>query len=74
MNKLKIILTKISIKLMNMCDDKNFGVNNKSESVDDTKGRLLIDSGNTLNLVSTTYINSLPVTYEQVSICRGLIY
>ena len=43
-------------------------------SVDDTKGRLLIDSGSNLNLVSTSYINSLPGTYEQVSICRGRIY
>ena len=43
-------------------------------SVDDTVGRLLIDSGSNLNLVSTTYINSLPGTYEQVNVCRGRIY
>ncbi|KAG4084345.1 hypothetical protein H8356DRAFT_1356373 [Neocallimastix lanati (nom. inval.)] len=35
---------------------------------------LHIDSGNNLNLVSITFINSLPVTYEQVNICRGQIY
>jgi len=43
-------------------------------SIDNTKGRLHIDSGNNLNLVSITFINSLPVTYEQVNICRGQIY
>jgi len=43
-------------------------------SVDDTKRRLFIDSGSNLNLVSTTYINSLLGSYEQVSICRGRIY
>ena len=43
-------------------------------SVDDTEGRLLIDSGSNLNLVSTIYINSLPGTYEQVNVCRGRIY
>jgi len=42
--------------------------------VDNTSGRLLIDSGSNLNLVSTSYLNSLPGQYEQVGYCRGRIY
>jgi len=42
--------------------------------VDNTPGRLLIDSGSNLNLISTSYLNSLPGQYEQVGYCRGLIY
>ena len=50
----------------------DFGIINAS--VDDTEGRLLIDSGSNLNLVSTSYIDSLPGTSEQVNICKGRIY
>jgi len=34
--------------------------------VDNTSGRLFIDSGSNLNLISTSYLNNLPGQYEQV--------
>jgi len=60
------------IKNVKFHSDDDLGIMNAS--VDHNKERLLIDSGSNLNIVSTTYINRLFGTYEQVSICRGRIY
>ena len=42
--------------------------------VDNTSGRLLVDSGSNLNLVSSSFLDKLPGQYEQVGYCRGHIY
>eukprot|EP00833_Pecoramyces_ruminatium_P017519 jgi/Orpsp1_1/1191551/evm.model.d7180000086902.1 len=43
-------------------------------SIDDQQGKLLIDSGSNLNLVTTKYLEQLPGEYEQVGFCHGRIY